>query len=60
MNYDELDVEKEVQAAYDALDRGAYRHATKKEHMALRLAALAAMVRNMQEIVEKDRELANA
>ena len=60
MNYDELNVEKEVQAVYDALDGGEFRQATKKENMALRLAALAAMVRNMQTIVEQDKELANA
>ena len=60
MNYDEIDVEKEVQAVYDALDRGETRPATKKESMKVRLAALSAMVRNMQAIVEKDQELANA
>ena len=60
MNYDEINVEQEVQAVYDALDSGAFRRATKKENMALRLAALAAMVSNMQAIVEQDKELANA
>jgi hypothetical protein len=60
MNYDEIDVEEEVQAVYDAMDRGAYRPATKKEHMALRLAALSAIVRNMQTLVENDKELTNA
>jgi hypothetical protein len=60
LNYDEIDGEKEVQAVYDAMDRGAFRPATKKENMALRLAALSAIVRNMQAIVENDRELTNA
>ncbi|MDR2796087.1 MAG: hypothetical protein LBB47_05185 [Spirochaetaceae bacterium] len=31
MNYDEIDVEKEVWAVYDTMDRGAFRPATKKE-----------------------------
>jgi hypothetical protein len=60
MNYDEIDVEKEVQTVYDAMDRGAFRPATKKENMALRLAALSAIVRNMQALVENDKELTNA
>jgi hypothetical protein len=60
MNYDEIDVEKKVQAVYDAVERGAFRPATKKENMALRLAALSAIVRNMQALVENDKELTNA
>jgi hypothetical protein len=59
MNYDEIDVEKEVQAVDDAMERGEFRPATKKETMALRLAALSAIVRKMQDLVENDRELAN-
>jgi hypothetical protein len=42
------------------MERGAFRPATKKENMALRLAALSAIVRQMQAIVENDQELANA
>jgi hypothetical protein len=60
MNYDEIDTEKEVQAVHDAMDRGAFRLATKKENMAMRLAALSAIVREMQAVVENDRELVNA
>ena len=60
MNYDEMDIEKEVQAVDAAMDRGAFRPATKKENMALRLAALSAIVREMQAIVENDKELINA
>jgi hypothetical protein len=60
MNYDEIDVEKEVQAVHDAMERGAFRPATKKENMALRLAALSAIVRQMQAVVESDTELVNA
>jgi hypothetical protein len=33
---------------------------TKQEIMRIRLAALSAIVRNMQEIVEKDHELVSA
>ena len=60
MNYDSIDVEKEVQAVDNAMEKGTYRPATKKENMALRLAALSAMVREMQDIVEKDQERAHA
>jgi hypothetical protein len=60
MNYDGIDTEKEVQAVNDAMECGAFRPATKKENMALRLAALSAIVREMQEVVEKDQELVNA
>ena len=59
MNYDAIDVEKEVQAVDDAMERGAFRPATKKENMALRLAALSAIVHGLQTIVENDHELAN-
>jgi hypothetical protein len=57
MNYNEIDVEKEVKAVEDAIERGDYRHATKKENMALRLAALSAIVREMQVLVHNDKEL---
>jgi hypothetical protein len=58
MNYDELDIEKEVQAVDAAMEGGAYRPATKKETMTVRLAALSAIVRKMQVAVENDKELA--
>jgi len=60
MNYDEIDVDKEVQAVDDAMENGMFRPASKKENMALRLAALSAIVREMQAIVENDKELINA
>ena len=60
MNYDEIDVEKEIQAVDNAMAHGEFRRSTKKENMALRLAALSAIVREMQVIVENDRELINA
>ena len=59
MDYDAIDVEQEVQAVDTAMDRGAFRPATKKENMALRLAALSAIVHEMQVIVENDKELIN-
>ena len=55
-----LDVDKIVNEVYTAEDEGRTRPATYHETMRLRLAALAALVRNMQEIVEKDHELINA
>ena len=60
MNYDEIDVDKEVQAVDEAMERGAFRPATKKENMALRLAALSAIVHEMQAIIENDKDLVNA
>jgi len=60
MNYNEIDVEKEVQAVDDAMDSGKFRLATKKKNMALRLAALGAIVHEMQMIVENDHELVKA
>jgi hypothetical protein len=60
MNYDEIDVEKEVQAVDYAMENGAFRPATKKENFSLRLAALSAIVHEMQAIVENDKELIKA
>jgi hypothetical protein len=58
MNYDEIDIEKEVQAVDAAMERGTCRPATKKETMIVRLAALSAIVRRMQAVVENNEELA--
>jgi hypothetical protein len=60
MNYDGIDIEKEAQAVDEAMERGAFHLATKRENMALRLAALSAIVREMQVQIENDRELADA
>ena len=60
MSYDEINIDKEIQAVDEAMDRGAFRPATKKENMVLRLAALGAIVREMQAKVENDRELIDA
>jgi hypothetical protein len=60
MDYNEIDVESIVNEVVDAEEQGKLRTATKRETMAVRLAALSAIVRKMQSIVENDRELVNA
>ena len=60
MDINNLDVDKIVNEVFTAEDEGRTRTATYHETMRLRLAALAALVRNMQEVVEKDHELVNA
>jgi hypothetical protein len=60
MDYNEIDVERIVNEVVTAEEQGKLRPATKRETMAVRLAALAAIVRKMQSIVENDRELVNA
>ena len=60
MNYDEINVDEVLESVASAVEQGNYRNATKKESMAVRLAALSAIVHNLQEIVENDKELAHA
>ena len=60
MNYNELDVDQIVNEVVTAEAEGRTRPATKQETMRIRLAALSAIVRNMQDIVEKDHELLSA
>jgi hypothetical protein len=60
MDYNEIDVDSIVNEVVAAEEHGKLRNATKQETMKVRLAALSAIVRNMQEIVENDRELVNA
>jgi hypothetical protein len=57
MNYDEIDVERIVNEVVIAEEQGKLRNATKRETMLVRLAALSAIVRKMQSIVENDKEL---
>jgi hypothetical protein len=59
-DYSDLDVDKIVEEVYKAVDEGRTRPATKQETMKVRLAALAAIVRNLQEKVDNDNELVNA
>ena len=61
MNYDEIDVEQIVNEVSVAVAQGNYRKATKKESMEVRLAAIALLVKNMQDemhdIIQKDKKL---
>ena len=60
MDYNKIDVDKIVEEVYTAKAEGKTRPMTKRELMRIRLAALSAIVRNMQDIVEKDHELVSA
>jgi hypothetical protein len=60
MNYDEINVDEVLESAASAVKQGNYRKATKKESMAVRLAALSAIVHEMQIIVQNDKELVHA
>ena len=57
MDYNEIDVDSIVNEVITAEEQGKLRTATKRETMIVRLAALSAIVRRMQEIVENDKEL---
>jgi hypothetical protein len=57
MDYDAIDVERVVDEVIKAEEQGRLRPATKRESMTVRLAALSSIVREMQAIVENDREL---
>jgi len=59
-DYSDLDVDQIVKEVYAAEAEGRTRPATKQELMRIRLAALSAIVRNLQDIVEKDHELVSA
>jgi len=54
MNYDEINVDEVLAEVETAVVKGDYRQATKQETMKVRLAALAAIVRNLQEKVDND------
>jgi len=64
MNYDEIDADKIINEVSAAVIQGNYRKATKKESMEVRLAALAILVKNMQDemhdIVQNERDLIHA
>jgi hypothetical protein len=57
MDYNEIDVERIVNEVVTAEEQGKLRTATKQETMLVRLAALSAIVRRMQSLVENDKEL---
>jgi hypothetical protein len=57
MNYDNIMVEDEVNVVVTAVEQGKVRPATKRESMAVRLAALSDIVHELQVIVKNDKEL---
>jgi hypothetical protein len=60
MNYNELNIDDEVNRVVTAVEQGKFRAATKKESMAVRLAALSEIVHEMQDMVQNDKELIGA
>jgi len=64
MKYDKIDVDKVINEVSTAVAQGNYRKATKKESMEVRLAALALLVKNMQDemhdIVQNEKKLVHA
>jgi hypothetical protein len=57
MDYTKIDVDAEVNVMVSAVERGETRPATKRESMAVRLAALSGIVNEMQTIIKNDKEL---
>ena len=60
MNYHDINVDEEVNRVVAAVEQGAYRPATKKESMAVRLAALSDIVHELQVLIQNDKELIGA
>jgi hypothetical protein len=60
MNYNEINIEEEVNHVVKAVDQGTLRPATKRESMAVQLAALSKIVHELQILVENDKELMGA
>ena len=59
MNYSEIIVDEVLESVATAVEQGNYRKATKKESMEVRLAALSAIVHQMQVQIQNDKELAH-
>ena len=59
MNYDDINVDEILESVASSVEQRNYRKATKKESMAVRLAALSAIVHEMQDIIKNDKELAH-
>jgi hypothetical protein len=57
MDYNDMDVEQVADEGVKAEEQGKLRPAAKRESMAVRLAALSSIVREMQSIAENDRDL---
>ncbi|MDR0475352.1 MAG: hypothetical protein LBH43_16980 [Treponema sp.] len=60
MGYDEINADEEVNCVVSAIEQRAFRQATKRESMAVRLAALSEIVREMQDQIKNDKELLGA
>jgi hypothetical protein len=60
MDYDKIDVDAEVNAVAEAVEQGKLRPATKRESMAVRLAALSDIVHELQTTVQNDKDLVDA
>jgi hypothetical protein len=57
MEYDNIDVDTVISTMVAAVEHGKARPATKRESMAVRLAALSEIVYEMQNIVDNDERL---
>jgi hypothetical protein len=57
MNYNEIQIEDEVNNVVTAMKRDELRPATKKESMLVRLAALSDIVHELQMVIKNDKEL---
>jgi hypothetical protein len=57
MDYNEIDVERIVDEVVTAEEQGKLLNATKRETMIVRLAALSAIVRKMQLLVENEKDV---
>ena len=60
MNYNEINIDDAVADVVSAVEQRTYRQATKRESMAVRLAALSDIVHELQVIVQNDKELLSA
>jgi hypothetical protein len=57
MDYNDIHVEDEVLAVAEAVSSGEYCSASKRESMEVRLAALSAIVQDLQATVKNDKKL---
>jgi hypothetical protein len=60
MNYNDINIDEVLEEVAYAVEQGHYRKSTKKESMAVRLAALSAIVQEMQTTIKNDKELVHA
>ena len=60
MNYNEINVDEVLESVASDMEQGKYRKATKKESMEVRLAALSAIVHEMQVLIQNDKELVHS